>query len=169
MNERSVLRAACLGASRRMVAGLAVALAGLLVALPGAAAAGRAFQQPPKPQAEPFIQGKLAIPKQGDPSVETPGGAVAVTSDNPALQMTLQDSRLAGHEVRLLGERNAAGVFNAEHLFTVHEGKLYRVRFYCKVCHIAAMEPGRCVCCQRPTELEEIPADQVTDDMVMVP
>ncbi|HUI40562.1 MAG TPA: hypothetical protein VL523_01215 [Terriglobia bacterium] len=150
---------------------LAVVLAGGLLAPIRSVAAARVLQdsRPAGPQAAAFIQGKLEIAKQGDPSVVTPAGAVAITSDNPSLLHTLQDSRLAGREVRLMGERDAGGVFEAEHLFTVRDGKLYRLRFYCHVCNIAATEPGPCVCCQRPTELEEIPADQVTDDMVMVP
>lgn len=101
--------------------------------------------------------------------LSTSSGETAVTSDNPQLLHTLQDSRLNGREVRLEGERTSGGEFSVSHLFVVRDGKLYRLRYYCHVCNIPATEPGRCVCCQRPTELEEIPLDQVTPDMVLVP
>ena len=96
-------------------------------------------------------------------------GDIVVSSNNPQLLHTMQDARLSGREVRLEGQPSSNGVFNASHIFIVRDGKLYRLRYYCHVCNIPATEPGPCVCCQRPTELEEIPVDQVTNDMVLVP
>jgi hypothetical protein len=75
---------------------------------------------------------------------------------------TLLDKRLANREVRLEGTMKADGTFEVERLYTVRNGKLYRVRYFCKVCNIEALEPGDCVCCQQPTELQEIPADYST-------
>lgn len=115
-----------------------------------------------------FVQGKLEIAGEAI-KVAGAAGAVSVTSDNFSLLHTLEDTRLNGREVRLEGERKPDGSFQVQHLFTVHDGKLFRVRYYCHVCNIPATEPGNCVCCQRPTELEEIPVTEVTDDMVMVP
>jgi len=78
-----------------------------------------------------------------------------------------------GREVRLEGKGgNSPGdakSLDVAHLFTAHDGQLFRLRFYCHVCNIPATEPGPCVCCQRWTDLEEIPVRQVTDDMVLVP
>ena len=118
--------------------------------------------------AQSSLQGKLDN-AGGALKVASSGGSVNVTSENAALLHTLQDSRLNGREVKLEGERKPDGSFDASHLFTLRDGKLFRVRFYCHVCNIPAIQPGNCVCCQRPTELEEIPTDEVTDDMVMVP
>jgi len=73
----------------------------------------------------------------------------------------LLDKRLANREVRVEGTMQADGTFEAERLYTVKDGKLYRVRYFCKTCNIEALEPGDCVCCQQPTELQEIP---VPDD-----
>ncbi len=115
------------------------------------------------------LQGRLVTAGSGGLRLSTPSGDVAVTSDNPQLLHTLQDTRLAGRQVKLEGRRTLDGAFNASHIFVVHDGKLYRLRYYCHVCNIPATEPGPCVCCQRPTELEEIPVDQVTKDMVLVP
>lgn len=127
----------------------------------------RAESKAPAPNAD-FIQGKLEV-ADGATKVASTSGAVTVTSTNSALVHTLQDSRLNGREVKLEGDRKPDGSFEARHLYLVNGGKLFRLRYYCHVCNIPAIEPGNCVCCQRPTVLDEIPADEVSDDMVMVP
>jgi hypothetical protein len=119
------------------------------------------------------VQGKLEIGPAGALSVSTSSGEIAVTSSDPSILHTLQDPRMSGREVRLIGHAgNAPGATNSidvAHVFTVHDGKVFRLRFYCHVCNIPATEPGPCVCCQRWTDLEEIPVSEVTDDMVLVP
>ena len=105
------------------------------------------------------------------------GKLISVSGEGPVLQIgrkdqplsatttylfhTLLDKRLANREVRVEGTMKADGTFEAERLYTIKDGKLYRVRYFCKVCNIEALEPGDCVCCQHPTELQEIP---VTDN-----
>jgi len=115
------------------------------------------------------VRGKLIITGTEGLQLSTPSGDIAVTSDNPQLLHTLQDPRLAGRQLKLEGRRTPDGAFSASHILVVRDGKLYRLRYYCHVCNIPATEPGACVCCQRPTELEEVPLDQVTKDMVLVP
>jgi len=107
--------------------------------------------------------------KNGASLLSTSGGELVITADDPALLHTLQDSRLAGRDIKVEGVHLPGGRFDVAHVRVVRDGKLYRLRYYCHVCNIAATEPGNCVCCQRPTEIEEIPADQVTDDMTLVP
>jgi hypothetical protein len=140
-------------------------------ALPMSASPARRAQTPASPQLQSAstLQGKLIITGSEGLLLSTSGGDIAVTSNNPQLLHTMQDPRLRGREVRLEGQHTHGGVFNATHIFTVRDGKLYRLRYYCHVCNIPATEPGPCVCCQRPTELEEIPVDQVSSDMVLVP
>lgn len=119
------------------------------------------------------IQGKLIIGQQGALHVATASGEVVVNSTDSSILHTLQDPRMNGREVRLEGQLQdspaGAKALDVAHVFTVHDGKLYRLRFYCHVCNIPATEPGPCVCCQRWTDLEEIPVSQVTEDMVLVP
>lgn len=117
------------------------------------------------------IQGKLIIGPQGALHVATASGEVVVTSTDSSILHTLQDPRMNGRELRLEGrlQNSPAAALDVAHVFAVHDGKLYRLRFYCHVCNIPATEPGPCVCCQRWTDLEEIPVSQVTDDMVLVP
>jgi len=143
-------------------------LCGILF-LPAPAPASNGGRGSPSTPASASLEGKLTLGKDGSLHLSTAAGAVAITADDPALLHTLQDSRLEGRDLRVEGARLPGGRFDVLHLRVVRDGKLYRLRYYCHVCNIAATEPGNCVCCQRPTELEEIPADQATDDMTLVP
>ncbi len=104
------------------------------------------------------LEGKLlSIPGQG-PVLRMHEKDQPLSATTTYLFHTLQDKRLANREVRVEGTGKAEGIFEVERLYTVRDGKLYRVRYFCKVCNIEALEAGDCVCCQHPTELQEIPA-----------
>jgi hypothetical protein len=107
------------------------------------------------------LEGKLlSVPGEG-PVLRIHEKDQPLSATTTYLFHTLLDKRLANREVRVEGTTKADGTFEVERLYTVRNGKLYRVRYFCKVCNIEALEPGDCVCCQQPTELQEIP---VTDD-----
>ena len=106
------------------------------------------------------IEGKLVTTRGDCPVVKTQGREEALSANTPALFHTLQDKRLDGREVRLEGLEQPNGSFEVHWLYTVHDGKLFKVRYFCATCNIVALEPGNCVCCQQPTELQEIPADK---------
>ena len=107
------------------------------------------------------LQGKLLAAPDKCPILKMDGKEQPLSANTPYLLHTLQDKRLADREVRVEGRMQPEGLFQVEFLYTVHDGKLYRVRYFCKICNIEAIEPGNCVCCQQPTELQEIP---VTED-----
>ena len=103
------------------------------------------------------LEGKLlSIPEQG-PALRIHEKDQPLSATTTYLFHTLQDKRLADREVRVEGSMKADGTFEVERLYTIRNGKLYRVRYFCKLCNIEALEPGDCVCCQQPTELQEIP------------
>ncbi len=106
------------------------------------------------------IQGKLVSTPATGPVLHTQKKEYRLTSKEAYLLHTLHDKRLVGRELHLEGTPNADGTFDVEKLYAVHNGKLYRVRYYCEVCNIEALEPGDCVCCQQPTELQETPANE---------
>jgi len=109
------------------------------------------------------LEGKLLATSGDCPVVRVQDKEQALSATTTYLFHTLLDKRLANREVRLEGTMKADGTFEVERFFTVKDGKLYRVRYFCKVCNIVALEPGNCVCCQQPTELQEIPAtDEAT-------
>jgi hypothetical protein len=106
------------------------------------------------------LQGKLATTRGDCPMVQISGREQALSASTPHLLHTLQDKRLDGREVRLEGTQKPDGSFEVQWLYTLHDGKLFRVRYFCATCNIVALEPGNCVCCQQPTELQEVPAEK---------
>jgi hypothetical protein len=112
----------------------------------------------PKPLAA--LEGILHSTAPKAPVLETHGKDQPLSAITKYLYDTLQDKRLDGREVRVEGTRKPDGTFDVQWLYTIHHGKLFRVRYFCKVCNIVALGPGHCVCCQRPTELQEIPVEE---------
>jgi hypothetical protein len=70
----------------------------------------------------------------------------------------LRDSLLIERDWELVGTMRPDGRFGIVKLFTIKDGKRHRVTYYCEICHIVTHEPGLCMCCQGPTELQEIPS-----------
>jgi hypothetical protein len=108
-----------------------------------------------------ILEGKLLTTSGDCPVLQIQEEDQPLSADTTYLFHTLQDKRLANREVRVEGTMKGDGTFEVERFFTVKDGRLYRVRYFCKTCNIVALEPGNCICCQQPTELQEIP---VTED-----
>lgn len=108
----------------------------------------------------PALEGVLDATAPNGPVLKTQGKDQPLSGFTKYIYHTLEDKRLDGRKVRVEGKMLPDGSFQVEWLYTIHDGKLYRVRYFCKVCNIVALEPGKCVCCQRPTELQEVPVDQ---------
>ena len=125
--------------------------------------------QGPTPTDRESLQGRLIGVHGGQPTLKTALRDYILSAKNPYLSHTLRDERLLNREIRVEGRLKPDSTFEVVHLFTVRDGKLYKVRYYCDICNIAALEPGNCVCCQRPTELQEIPLSEVGNDTVVVP
>lgn len=145
------------------------AVAGLVLALIVTAPAAPSAQNPAsKPVAEgsTILDGALTFIPGTGPAVKIAGREVLLSVRVSYLLHTLSDSRLLNREVRLDGRYQADGSFRVSHFYTVKNGKLYRVRYYCETCNIAALAPGNCVCCQQPTELQEIPVSATDSDTV---
>ena len=70
----------------------------------------------------------------------------------------LRDPQLLEREWELVGSVQPDGHFEIVKLFTIKDGKRYRVTYFCTICNITTYQPGRCMCCQGPTDLHEIPA-----------
>jgi hypothetical protein len=113
-------------------------------------------------QAKPLavLEGQLLTTRGDCPMVKINGREMALTADTAHLLHTMQDKRLDGREVRLEGIPRPDGSFEVKWFYTLHNGKLFRVRYFCATCNIVALEPGNCVCCQQPTELQEIPVEK---------
>lgn len=136
----------------RPIARLAIALA--LGSLCIAAAAASDFVT---------IRGTLAAPSGQVPGpddvllVSIAGGKKVTLTGDLFSQGQLRDQRLAGRTWEFEGVYLAGGEFEIQRLFTIKGGKRYKVTYWCEVCAIRTHEPGRCMCCQDETELQEIP------------
>jgi hypothetical protein len=106
------------------------------------------------------LQGKLLFIQGTGPVVKTSEKQVPLAGRYEYIFRTLEDKRLRDDEVRLEGEYQADGNFRVDNIFTIHHGEVYRVRYFCETCNIVGLGPGRCVCCQQPTELQEVPVNK---------
>lgn len=106
------------------------------------------------------LRGMLEIPDPGNGLrlVLPGGGSVALVADE-GLELALRDTRLAGRTWEVRGPRGDDGSVRVEKIFTVKDGVLHRVTYYCEICHITTHEPGRCMCCQGDTDLRELPGE----------
>jgi hypothetical protein len=126
-----------------------------------------------------FSWGAHAFPQEANKAQTLEGRLISVKGTGPMLKTgtknyrlggrttylfhTLEDKRLLNREVHLEGAPTPDGAFEVERIFTMHHGMLYRIRYFCETCNIQALEPGNCVCCQQPTELQEFPASAGAD------
>lgn len=113
------------------------------------------------------VEGKLLFIQGTGPVVKTVTKQVPLAGRYDYIFRTLEDQRLRNDEVQLKGEYQANGNFRVDNIFTVHNGEVYRVRYYCETCNIVGQGPGNCVCCQQPTELQEIPVNK-SDTKVLI-
>jgi hypothetical protein len=134
-------------------------LTGFLL-LPAVAVAAPLLLQAGESKPLAVLKGKLVSTPGGEPVLRVHGNDQSLSAITPYLFHTLQDARLANRDVRVEGAAKPGGTFEVERLYTIRKGKPYRVRYFCDVCNIEALEPGNCVCCQRPTEIQEIPVSE---------
>ncbi len=103
------------------------------------------------------LEGQIIVGKGQKPELHSQGRVVLLSGGEESISDTLQDPRISGKQLKLIGEYRRDGSFEVTDLYTVHPDGLYRIIYYCRVCHITAFSPGNCVCCQRPTEPQEVP------------
>lgn len=135
--------------------GLPTAFVSALVLALSIGASAAASAQPAKPPIT--IQGTLSLLPGNQPALETGQKTYRLSGQSPYLLHTLQDKRLAHQELQVIGTPGPGGDFVVQRLFAVHNGKLYKVEYYCEVCNITSVQPGHCVCCGRETKLKEVP------------
>src|SRR5205807_1398391 len=78
----------------------------------------------------------LSVPGRG-PVLKVHNKDYPLAAKTTYLFHTLEDKRLENREVRLEGTMKRDGTLEVARLYTIHQGKLFRVRYYCDVCNIA--------------------------------
>ena len=127
-------------------------LAGLLALFLAVPAAGAAGTQ--------VLRGRLAEAVDGEPLrlLTLDGETVDLVAES-GFDRTLRDPQLADRTWELRGALLDDGRFRLEKIFTVKDGQIHRVTYYCVICHITTHEPGICMCCQGDTDLRELPGE----------
>lgn len=72
----------------------------------------------------------------------------------------LSDTRLKDRHWELRGAPKADGGFDVLRLFTIKDGELFRVTYFCVICNIRSHNAGPCMCCQEETEIQELPIEE---------
>lgn len=72
----------------------------------------------------------------------------------------LTDPRLKDRHWELRGTPKADGGFDVLRLFTIKDGELFRVTYFCVICNIRSHNNGPCMCCQEETEIQELPIEE---------
>ena len=126
--------------------------------VPGLAVLAAAVCLAAQPQVS--LRGKLAQPEGKPPAIETAGNKLVSVDGEPETLKVLNDERLAGADMELLGryagpDRFVVGSFYTSKSIIVHrDGKRYTISYWCPVCSIRAYTPGKCVCCHQETQLD---------------
>ena len=137
---------------------------GLFAVIVSLAAPGMLNGQPAERKVRAaIIHGTLVHVEDGSPVLVAGQRRYRLKAKQEHLAATLRDEHLRDRKMRLEGRLNGEGTFEVVKLFTVRDGQLYKVRYYCEICNITAVQPGPCVCCQSPTEFQEIPATREND------
>ena len=115
--------------------------------------------------ADSVVRGRPDVSITSQPSTNEPftfvtldGSKQRVLGDEFSVGQ-LFDPRLTGRVWELEGSRDNNNVLRIHKLFTLKDGKRFRVAYFCVICNIYQHEPGRCMCCQDGTELQEIPQE----------
>jgi hypothetical protein len=106
------------------------------------------------------LRGKLIASQGHPPAIESAGNRRVAVEGDPQTMAVLGDARLAGAEFELLGEFKTPALFvvgpfySSKSMFVHKDGKKYTISYWCSTCSIRAYTPGKCVCCQKETELD---------------
>jgi len=113
-----------------------------------------------------IFHGKLTAGPTQPPAAQTAGGTIALDSDEANLKV-LHDERINGFEMEARGHYTAPGHFliDPQHTRSIllkdKDGRMKMVTYWCDVCSIRTYIPGPCMCCQKYTDLDLRPPDDI--------
>jgi hypothetical protein len=104
------------------------------------------------------IRGRLARTPDGHPALEVNHKLISLSGDEDTSKV-LEDSRIAGSDFEAIGHFTSPdhlavdGIYTRS-MFVYKEGKKLLITYWCDVCYIRTYSPGKCVCCQKYTDLD---------------
>ena len=104
------------------------------------------------------VRGQLGQSADGQPVLETEGRQVYLQGDEATTDV-LSDERLKGTDFEAIGHFKSPDHFEINGIHTrsmfVHKaGQRLLITYWCDVCYIRTYSPGKCVCCQKYTDLD---------------
>jgi hypothetical protein len=109
--------------------------------------------------AEKSVRGTLVRTPDDRPALATVDGRTILLDGDESTRGVLDDERLRGLDIEVLGHFSAANRFLIDPIHTramfVHkDGKRLFITYWCNVCYIRTYTPGNCRCCQKYTDLD---------------
>ncbi len=83
-------------------------------------------------------------------------GSLRLFSVSDLLTRMFEDEGVRERELVVRARLAPAGLETIK-VYSVHDGKLWDLDYFCEVCNIVAYAPGPCPCCRRPLVLRERP------------
>jgi hypothetical protein len=71
-----------------------------------------------------------------------------------------RDSRVRDREIEVHGWLRDVDKIEIIRVFSVKQGRLFEIQYFCGVCNITAFVGGKCWCCQEEFEFREVPIDK---------
>jgi hypothetical protein len=90
-------------------------------------------------------------------ALETPQGGRYVFRPGDPLTGMLADDRLRERELVVRARQAPSEELETIKLYSVRNGRLHDLDYFCEVCNVVAYAPGLCPCCRRPMVLRETP------------
>lgn len=103
-----------------------------------------------------ILRGRIRQEMGKPPVIQIAGGKSYTVGGDEFTRGQMADPLLNGREIELEG-RFAGAHFDAARIFTLKNGKRFKATYWCDICSIRTHMPGLCMCCQAPTELQELP------------
>jgi hypothetical protein len=77
--------------------------------------------------------------------------------ESDPLAAIFQDRRVRDRELVVRARTRPDESLEIVKVYSIKEGKLHDLHYFCEVCNITAYAPGLCPCCRREMELRETP------------
>jgi hypothetical protein len=104
------------------------------------------------------LRGTLVQEEGKPPVLRLADGKTVVLDGDKDTKGVLNDKRLAGVDLEVIGEMTSAGLkidpIHMKGVFVHKDGKRFMVTYWCDVCSIRTFTPGICWCCQDETALD---------------
>lgn len=111
------------------------------------------------------IHGKLTKTPDKKPALDPGDHKLISLNGDDATVAVLNDERLAGVDFEAIGHFESPGHFiidpiTSKAMFVLKDGKRLMITYWCDVCYIRTYSPGKCVCCQKWTDLDLRESDE---------